>query len=360
MDANDDKSSLRAADIIVSDWNNRIRSVILALTSKIPKVGGIASFIIGCFWPQDKIDVFEAIKEDIRNLVKQEILEYELNLHKSEVDGLKMILKRYEEAKNHEKGHFLTNWITEADKLSIIFRQSNNNTQLIHLDITLATLHLAALRERLDFGKQLYDEDNTEQWKKDLEDMYKTYVVDFFPSIFTQWKEWRANNIVYESWTETHPTAIPPFFRIESHAKLEDKIGGEVKRYSADLTDSTTIFKEICQDHKTRMCNDAYSAMAGSLSTTFSFLDTLPDNAKNFPKYDKAVFGRMFKGPYSEDLLASGGGYGFGAPVPIFRSHTQHDDYSSNSGSITKASNRPADYHIDISIINIIIIIIMV
>ncbi|KAH7373230.1 hypothetical protein KP509_17G045000 [Ceratopteris richardii] len=254
MNAVDGKSSLLGVDVIASDWNNRIRSVVLQLTWKIPEVGAIASFIIGSFWPQDKVDVFEAIKEEIRNLIRKEILEYELNVHKSEIDGLKMILRRYQEAHHHEKGHFLTNWITEADKLSIIFRQSNNNIHLIHLDITLAILHLAALRERLDFGKELYEEDNTEQWKDDLKDMYKIYVVDFFPNIFKQWRDWRAENIVYQSWTETHFIVILPFFRIESHAKLEDKIGGEIKSYSVDLSDSTTTFEGICRDHKTRMC----------------------------------------------------------------------------------------------------------
>ncbi|KAH7373229.1 hypothetical protein KP509_17G044900 [Ceratopteris richardii] len=44
----------------------------------------------------------------------------------------------------------------------------------------------------------------------------------------------------------------------------------------------------------------------------------------------------MFKGPYSQDLLAGGGDYSFYSQVPIFRSHTDHDDYSSNSGSLTK------------------------
>ncbi|KAH6556873.1 hypothetical protein KP509_1Z149300 [Ceratopteris richardii] len=80
-----------------SDWNNRIRSVILQLASKIPYVGAIASFIVGSFLPQDKVDVFEAIKQDITNLIRKEILEYELNLHKSEIDGLKMIFTRYQE-----------------------------------------------------------------------------------------------------------------------------------------------------------------------------------------------------------------------------------------------------------------------
>ncbi|KAH6556872.1 hypothetical protein KP509_1Z149200 [Ceratopteris richardii] len=109
-----------------------------------------------------------------------------------------------------------------------------------------------------------------------------------------------------------------------------------MKSYSVDLHDSTKTFEGICRDHKTRMFNDAYTAMASSMSTTFSFFKILHGITNNFPNYDKAVFGRMLKGPYSEDLLAGGGHYGFYSQVPNFRSHTDHDDYSSNSGSVTK------------------------
>ncbi|KAH6556874.1 hypothetical protein KP509_1Z149400 [Ceratopteris richardii] len=102
------------------------------------------------------------------------------------------------------------------------------------------------------------------------------------------------------------------------------------------MHDSTKTFEGIFRDHKTRMCKDAYSAMASSMSTTYSFLKILHSITNNFPNYDKADLGRMLKGPYSEDLRAGGGHYGFYSQVPNFRSHTDHDDYSSNSGSVTK------------------------
>ncbi|MCO5573372.1 hypothetical protein L7F22_027141 [Adiantum nelumboides] len=174
----------RSPDIRASSWNNRMRDAAIKLSGKIPEVGAVVSILVSFFWPEDQVDIFEALKADMTKLVKEEILKYELNRHQSEIDGLKVIIQRYKAAKLHEKGYFLNSWITQADQLSVIFRQSNNNFHLISPTITLALLHLIGLRERLDFGKDLYQEDNTKQWKKDLEEMYKTYIVEFLPNIF--------------------------------------------------------------------------------------------------------------------------------------------------------------------------------
>nr|UDN67334.1 insecticidal protein IPD113 [Gymnocarpium dryopteris] len=318
------------ADVRASDWNNRIRDAVLKLSSKIPEVGTAASILIGFLWPENKIDVFQAIKADVINLVKKEILASELNRHHSEIDGLKLAIQRYKAAQTHEKACWLTSWITKADSLSLIFRQSTNNIHLILPLITLALLHLTGLRERLDFGKTLYNEDNTKQWKEDLEQMYKTYIVDFLPDIFKKWKVWRADQVEIKAWTSKHLTTIPPFFLYEAHATVVDTVTGETKRYFKDDLNSTTHFASICQDHKTRMCNDATSDMAGGISTTFMFDKLLPDNNKKFPKYDKKVFGRMFKGPYAEGLLREE------KYVPDFRTRPDRDDYSPNSGPITK------------------------
>lgn len=323
-------ASSKTVDVHASDWNNRIRDVVMKITAKIPEVGAAASIIVGILWPEDKIDVFQALKADMIKLVKKEILEYELNRSKSEIDGLKSIIERYKEAKPHEKGYFLNNWIVEADKLSLIFRQSTNNIHLIPVVVTLALLHLTGLRERVNFGKDLYDEDNTPQWKKDLEEMYKTYIVDFLPGIFKKWKVWRAEQVEITSWVKAHPTGVPPFFMFETHAKVVDTVTGETKKFFKDNLDSKDHFARICEAHKTRMCNDATTDMAGCISTTFVFYKILPDNKKNFPKYDKNVFGRMFKGPYSEELCHAESGSS-GARI-----HPEHDDYSPNSGPVTK------------------------
>nr|UDN67330.1 insecticidal protein IPD113.2 [Lygodium flexuosum] len=319
--------------VVASDWNNRIRDAVIKISSKIPEVGSVVSILIGTFWPQDKLDIFQALKADVTKLVKQEILEHELNQRQSEIDALKVLIARYHAAKAHEKGNFLSNWITEADRLSVIFRQSENNIHLILPIITLALLHLTGLRERLYFGKELYYEDNTKQWKEDLEDMYKTYIVDFLPDVFRRWKLWRAEQVQIKSWVERYPMAMLP----QSHATVADAMTGDWRHFSVDLTDSkTNVFPEICEDHKTRICNDASIDLADCISTTFVFLKLLPDNSKNFPEYDKEVFGRMFKGPYSQDLFPTDQSFGFGNPEPIFRTHPDHDDYKAGSGPITK------------------------
>ncbi|MCO5592124.1 hypothetical protein L7F22_046119 [Adiantum nelumboides] len=323
-------------DVVASDWNNRIRDAVMKVSAKIPEVGSVVSALIGYLWPENKVNIFQAIKADLTKLVKQEILHYELKLHESELDTLKKTMEGYKTAKTHEKGLFLHTWITEAQRLSAIFRGSTNNIHLILPVITLALLHLTGLRERLDFGKELYQEDNRKQWKEDLEVTYKMYIVDFLPNGFKKWKVWRADQVNVEAWTKAHPMALPPFFRIESYATVVDTITGEKKYFSADLTDSTTVFTAPCKDHKVRMCNDATAAMAGHISATFVFDKILPDNSKNLPKYDKVVFGRVFKGPYSQDLCLSEQSFGMGYPLKDLKTSPNQDDYSPSSGPITK------------------------
>ncbi|MCO5552966.1 hypothetical protein L7F22_006486 [Adiantum nelumboides] len=318
-------------DVRASDWNNRVRDAAIKIASKIPEVGTVVSFLMNFFWPEDKIDIFQSLKADMTKLIKKEILEYELNRHQGELDGLRDIIQRYQAAETHEKGNLLDIWITDADMLSAIFRVSNNNISLIAPTITLALLHLSGLRERLDFGKDLYAEDNTKQWKQDLEDMYKTYIVDFLPTIFQQWKVWREDQIQINQWLSEHVTTIPPFFLYVTHATVVDAVTGETIEFIQDDLNARTYFQSVCEDHKTRMKNDAFAEMAGAISTTFEFRDLLPENDRiNFFKFDKTVFGRVFKGPYAYHLCFTDSSFNHMDTRP------NQDDYSQDSGPMSK------------------------
>ncbi|MCO5573373.1 hypothetical protein L7F22_027142 [Adiantum nelumboides] len=116
----------------------------------------------------------------------------------------------------------------------------------------------------------------------------------------------------------------------EANATVVDTITGEKKRFYKDNYNSETYFQSICKDHKTRMKNDASAEMAGAISTSFEFLKLLPDNTRNFPKYDKKVFGRVYRGPYAQDLCYSK------YSDDNHQTRPNYDDYSPNSGQITK------------------------
>ena len=52
---------------------------------------------------------------------------------------------------------------------------SLNDVHLLPLAVTHAYQHLALLKERLLYGKDMYEEDNTPVWKKELDDYIQKY-----------------------------------------------------------------------------------------------------------------------------------------------------------------------------------------
>nr|UDN67326.1 insecticidal protein IPD113 [Amauropelta noveboracensis] len=291
------------------DWHNRTRRAILGLISLAGTVGAGVSMLISLFWPATKVDIWEAINGNqyVRNIIRQEIFEFELHQHRSEIQALETTVSRYNTAGGPiERGNFLSLWITQADRLSILLRNSTNNIHLLLHIVTVAVLHVAALHERLTFGKELYGQDNTANWKQDLVDVFEMYTSNALPNIFNKWKEWRATEIEITAWRVRAQHGNLIYRPSSSHATVEDKISGEKIRFQVTSEYSTTIFSEVCQDHKTRMMNEAIADMASCLSPTFAFHKLLPDDIQTqFSPYDEVAFGRVFRGPYSQDLLQS-------------------------------------------------------
>nr|UDN67322.1 insecticidal protein IPD113.1 [Doryopteris pilosa var. gemmifera] len=287
------------------DWHNRIRGAILGLISLVPTVGRAVSRLIGLFWPANRVDIWEALKLEqyIRNIVQQEIFDFEMQLLRSDIEALETTVARYDMAALNEKGNFLSIWISQADALYFRMRNSTNNIHLLLHIVTVSTLHLAALHERLTFGEELYGTNNAANWTQDLVNMFRLYTVDLIPSIFKRWKEWREAQIEIRAWVNRGSCGNLICRPNVSHATVEDKISGARVTFQATNQNSTTIFSAICEDHKTRMVNEAVADMASCLSPTFAFHKLLPDNIQaQFSAYDREQFGRVFRGPYSQDL----------------------------------------------------------
>nr|UDN67327.1 insecticidal protein IPD113 [Adiantum aethiopicum] len=288
------------------DWHNRIRGAILGLISLVPVVGRGVSKLVGLFWPTTKVDIWEALKMEqyIRNIVQQEIFEFEMRLLQSDIAALETTVGRYDRATSLiEKGNFLSIWITQADALYFRMRDSTNNIHLLLHIVTVSTLHIAALHERLTFGEELYGTNNAANWTRDLVDKFRLYTVDLLPSIFRRWKVWREAQIEIRAWIDWGSCGNLSCRPNVSHATVRDKVSGVVLAFRAQNRASTTIFSGLCEGHKTRMQNEAVADMASCLSPTFAFHKLLPDNIQaQFSAFDREQFGQVFRGPYSQDL----------------------------------------------------------
>nr|UDN67320.1 insecticidal protein IPD113 [Pyrrosia lanceolata] len=306
------------------DWHNRIRGAILGLISLVPKVGAAVSRLIGLFWPANKVDIWEALKaeEYIRNIVQQELFEFEMRLLQDDIEALEMTVARYDRAALTEKGNFLSIWISQADALYIRMRNSTNNIHLLLHMVTVSTLHMAALHERLTFGEELYGTNNSANWTQDLVDKFERYTADLIPSVFKRWKEWRPTQIEIRAWINRGSCGNLTCRPNVSHATVEDKTSGARFSFQSSGSSSTTMFSEICEDHKIRMVNEAIADMASCLSPTFAFHKLLPDDIQaQFSPYDRQEFGQVFRGPYSQDLS-----HGAWTNFKNFRSRTTRSD----------------------------------
>nr|UDN67331.1 insecticidal protein IPD113 [Blechnum occidentale] len=294
----------RNSQMEAHDWHNRTRDVVLALISIIPTVGAIASVVLGIFWPANKVDIWVALslEEYVRNIVKQEIFEFEMRQHQSSIEALESTIRRYNTAALPEKGNFLSIWISQADALCIRLRNSTNDIHLLLHIVTVSVLHMAAMHERLTFGEELYGTDNTANWTRDLVEVFQMYTSDLIPSLFRKWKQWREGLIEIRSWVVPGRWGNLVQLPDVSHATVEDKLTGAIVRFSVARRNSTTIFLDVCQDHKSRMANEAVADMASCMSSTFAFRSLLPDRIQGqYPAYDRELFGQVFRGPYSQD-----------------------------------------------------------
>nr|UDN67329.1 insecticidal protein IPD113.1 [Lygodium flexuosum] len=328
------------------DWHNRIRSAILQLASGIPVVGNAVSILLGLFWPANRVNIFESIELEqyIRNIVKQEIFEFELRQHMSDIEALEDTVRSYDRAALREKGNFLTAWITQSNILATRLRNSQNNIHLLLHIVTVATLHMAALHERFTFGKELYAEDNTTNWQEDLVAAFRRYAYEVLPVIFRQWKSWRESQVQIETWTRNAQHGVINYRPASSHATVEDRHSGERFVFRRDGIRSTTIFLPVCEDHRTRMGNEAVADMASYISPTFAFHKLLPDDVQRLlHAYDEQQFGRVFRGPYSRDLLWNNVS---SSSAIDFRSSTNRNDFVTSRHGVVEVNIR-AGHHVD-------------
>nr|UDN67311.1 insecticidal protein IPD113 [Pteris cretica var. albolineata]UYW48184.1 insecticidal protein [Pteris cretica] len=328
------------------DWQNRLRQAILGLTLAIPNpiVGLAISGFIRLLWPANKVSIWEALNAEqyITNIVQQELMQFEMRTLQSRIEALQTTIHRYDQAAaTTEKGNFLSNWITQADGLLSSMRNSSNRIHLLLHIVTVAALHMAALHERLTFGEELYGLNDTASWQRALVEMFEEYTIKLIPTIFKEWRPWRERQIEINEWRQRGQSGVTIFRPDSSHATVQDKLSGELFTFRVNYQYSTTIFSGVTRDHRTRMINEAIADMASCISPTFALHMLLPDDVKTrFSPYDRGLFGRVSRGPYSQDLLQQ-----LFTSVKDFRSHPRRFDQTARD-RVVKVIIR-AGHHVD-------------
>ncbi|KAJ1162345.1 hypothetical protein NDU88_002813 [Pleurodeles waltl] len=117
-----DDPSVILTDKLTDIWNDQMTQLVTGLVGLINvegiPVGKFVSVLISFFWPSTAVDIWELVKEGSNGV------------HDGQEDPC--------------------------------------------CRVTLSYMHLANLKERLMHGKEIYDEDNTPTWRKELKEEIET------------------------------------------------------------------------------------------------------------------------------------------------------------------------------------------
>jgi delta endotoxin, N-terminal domain len=158
-----------------------VRAGVTTLLDKIPYVGGGVAFVIGLLWPEEKRtpeDLMRESEERMKRWVQGLIHSYDLQSMSQALSGLRRNLKEYSQANSErQREEWMEQCIASFNTVIDAFIKSNYTPGTLMFTVSLATLHLALLRERALFCKEIYgDEKGKPRYLADLKTAIDTYV----------------------------------------------------------------------------------------------------------------------------------------------------------------------------------------
>jgi hypothetical protein len=288
-------------DINWDDWNGRLRSIVELLAGLIPEVGQLIDVILIIFWPdvtKKKPDIWSQIASQIGRLIDSKILAAELAQRKEELDGLRDTMRQYYNAKIHEKGSLMSAMIAQCNTIYEELTETPNYLHTGPLAAAHSHLHLGVLRERLEHGKKMYEEDNTKIWRQELHEAHDKYQ-KWFDKFVADWKTWRFGKITARWWRKWNFTLLPPFYYWVAYGEAQDPmVSGEKISYTeSNNNPSADHFKSVMQSAQTRMQNQQLGGMASSMVASYFIGNYLQGHEKDAPVVNP-LLAQFEMGPY--------------------------------------------------------------
>lgn len=281
-----------------NDWNNRLKDFISGLAGLVPKIGGILKLLLQTFWPTSYDDIWKLMEKAITDLVHKivdaEILKHELAERESELKGLQDSMSQYLVAQNHEKGSLMSAMLVISNTLFEELDGSLNDVHLLPLAITHAYQHLSLLKERLLYGKDMYEEDNTPIWKKELDDYIQKYR-DYFVRKNKKWNQWRSDQIQEDYYTK-RPGPVSP---LDSYCHITDLLTEKEWQYYAKLHDNPGVLEPGVKMLKHRVLSEMVAQMVQSVYLEVFELGRFVPGHENDPPVADKKLGVLSLGPFS-------------------------------------------------------------
>lgn len=202
--------------------NDIIRAIFLAPIGLIPKAGEGIKFVLGLLWPEEAKKPEELMRqseERMKRWVQGLINQYDLRSMTETLSGLRRNLAEYHNAEDQRRRQeWMGQCVASFNNVIDHFIKSDYTPGTIKLAVDLATLHLALLRERAVFAKDIYgDELGKQRYLSGLEGAIKEYQQFFGAVAIPGELAWR-----------------------EQQTQLEEQIGRSNKVYGYYLKDSVT------------------------------------------------------------------------------------------------------------------------
>jgi len=282
------------------DWMATLKAISLALVPiAFPEEAVMAAAIgvmIEVFWPPDDEDVWAKIEDQVQDLVNKALLEKELEDRQGDINAILADMHQYVEALGHEKSYWMNSILAKCiDTNEHIKIHPESHPHTIGITITLAYIHLNMLRERLLYGKFMYNEDNSEFWRQDLEYQVADYQ-NYLSTAYKEWRDWRNGEIEANSWSTG-------FIIADCYGETKDKETGENVKYHQSGCSLDSYFEDDVKRTKTYMFNELRGKFMRQLyQASFELIRFIPgmENHLEYALPDDRI---LEFGPYTPYVL---------------------------------------------------------
>jgi hypothetical protein len=138
------------------DWNNAAENAIAGALGMVPEVGSLLSALVYIFWPKSGEDVWSEIKDQVEQLIEEDIDKLVYEQVQDSLAGLNNNLNDYLSAvQTGDLPNISATWITtngDFDQQLPSFQASGYELLLLPLFAQFANLHLTLLRDGVLFG----------------------------------------------------------------------------------------------------------------------------------------------------------------------------------------------------------------
>ncbi|RIB27636.1 hypothetical protein C2G38_2240006 [Gigaspora rosea] len=286
-------------------WDTRIVEFIDIISKDTSKCTELIASLITKYFPENEQDIFAQIPERSKTILNHVEVEKELGLNGQNInkEEIKQNLIEYRDAQSNKRSEYMTNLVKQFDKFynnlisgkNLIAGKNQDNVNLITIAITYSFMHLAILRERSTYHKEIYKTNKSKEYDSDLKQKvqgYKKYFID----IYSKWEDWRKGCI-----ETTYTNKTIPY-------KIYDKILGKTTTYLNTETNQTAIerYKEMSNRVKLRYFNEAKGEFMKMYMHTFALEKFLPNNSKALTIAPNRKIGTLVFGIYGRDTFPDG------------------------------------------------------